>query len=351
MVFNARPFGRNIMTYDRKPLWLVSRIVSIAIIISFIPAAALTSAAQACMQLYWNGSNPTDTSFFWKDDPASKTNWDDNNLITPTMVHLDANDRLFFPERAVNKHATNDKDGLTPTDPYQVYDITFPDPGSSGYLLDGNPIQLTSGYGIVDKATTGTNTIDLDVTFPHGQTVPIEVDNATVLEIVRNVYSNGTGGKINKTGTGTLSLDFKENSTYTGMIQVTAGTLQIGKVVSGSLKLLTGTTLAAEITGPEDYSQIKVTGTVNLGAGVAALDLTALPEPTTDQTYTLIDNDGTDPVSGFFAGIPNSGETLIRGTGGQLFFLSYTGGDGNDVVLTPFWYTMYEPVEANQGEF
>ncbi|HEY3343760.1 MAG TPA: hypothetical protein VGJ97_02465 [Anaerolineaceae bacterium] len=327
------------MSHDRKPFWLVSRIVSLAIILSLFPVAAYTRPAQACLQLYWNGSNPTTADYFWMDDSAGKTNWDDNNLTTPQMMHLDTNDRLFFPERAVNKHATNDKVGSPITSPYPVYDITFPDPGSSGYVLDGNPIQLTTNYGITDKASAGTNTLALDITFPNGLTVQVEVDHAAVLEIVKNAFGSG---KINKVGTGMLSLDFKADSTFNGTIQVNAGTLKVGKVTSGNFKLLSGTTLAARINGPDDYSQVKVTGTVNLGS--ATLDLSALPETLNNQTYVLIDNNLADPVTGTFAGIAEG--ALVQGTGGQLFTLSYKGGDGNDVVLTPFWYKTYTPVIA-----
>src|SRR5262249_2472257 len=43
------------------------------------------------------------------------------------------------------------------------------------------------------------------------------------------------------------------------------------------------------------------------------------------------DNDGSDAVVGTFIGLPQGTNLYI---GGQKFSISYTGGDGNDVVLT-----------------
>ena len=47
--------------------------------------------------------------------------------------------------------------------------------------------------------------------------------------------------------------------------------------------------------------------------------------------FILIDNDGTDPITGTFNGRPE-GATLA--VGGEQFRISYVGGTGNDVVLT-----------------
>ena len=45
----------------------------------------------------------------------------------------------------------------------------------------------------------------------------------------------------------------------------------------------------------------------------------------------LIDNDGTDPIVGEFAGLPEGSLVSFGGFSGQI---SYQGGDGNDLVLT-----------------
>jgi hypothetical protein len=48
-------------------------------------------------------------------------------------------------------------------------------------------------------------------------------------------------------------------------------------------------------------------------------------------TFTIINNDGTDAVTGTFAGLAQ-GATFV--VGGETFQINYKGGDGNDVTLT-----------------
>lgn len=78
-----------------------------------------------------------------------------------------------------------------------------------------------------------------------------------------------------------------------------------------------------------DYDSVNVTGTVSLtdatfnpGIGfIAAAD---------DQEIILINNDGTDPVAGTFDGFP---EGSIVSVGEYTGYITYEGGDGNDVSL------------------
>src|SRR5207244_1023323 len=80
--------------------------------------------------------------------------------------------------------------------------------------------------------------------------------------------------------------------------------------------------------GPAD--RLAVTGTVDLTG--ATLTPTRVGTPVTGgQTFVLISNDGTDPVVGTFIGLPEGTPVTVNG---QPFRLSYTGGDGNDVVLS-----------------
>ena len=48
-------------------------------------------------------------------------------------------------------------------------------------------------------------------------------------------------------------------------------------------------------------------------------------------TFTIIDNKSTTPVKGTFDGLAEGAEVIVNGA---VFKISYTGGDGNDVVLT-----------------
>jgi hypothetical protein len=80
-----------------------------------------------------------------------------------------------------------------------------------------------------------------------------------------------------------------------------------------------------------ENSQLQVTGTVDLGGSTLSVDLLDTFKPTNGFSFLIIDNDGTDPVVGTFAGLP---EGALFGGGGLPFRISYAGGTGNDVVIT-----------------
>jgi hypothetical protein len=80
------------------------------------------------------------------------------------------------------------------------------------------------------------------------------------------------------------------------------------------------------LTAGTQYDQLVVNGAVTLsGTLTASLGF----GPAFGGGFMIIDNAGTGPINGTFAG--GSTQTI----GGVLFAISYTGGTGNDVVLTP----------------
>ncbi len=94
-----------------------------------------------------------------------------------------------------------------------------------------------------------------------------------------------------------------------------------------------GGSLSAEIGGASacsQYDQLQVTGTVTLGGSLNATSYNAYV-PVGGESYTIIANDATDPVSGIFIGLA---EGNIFSLAGKNMRISYLGGDGNDVVLT-----------------
>jgi autotransporter-associated beta strand protein len=77
---------------------------------------------------------------------------------------------------------------------------------------------------------------------------------------------------------------------------------------------------------------LKVTGTVWLQGGalrVGNTDQVVLPP---GQVRKILDNDGVDNIMGSFYGLPEAG--IVQDSKGNLFRISYVGGDGNDVTLT-----------------
>jgi autotransporter-associated beta strand protein len=180
------------------------------------------------------------------------------------------------------------------------------------------------------------------------------------------------GGILYKYGGGTITLT--GNNTYTGMTRVFDGTLlvngsqpassvdyygstsstlggngAVGSIyVTGNLSpgtspgILTCSNLtftssgqfAVELTGPTlgtDYDQLNVRGTNNLASAGLSINLAFTTPVALGQQFTIINNDGADPITGIFAGYPQ-GSTWLQN--GYKVLISYVGGTGNDVVLT-----------------
>jgi hypothetical protein len=116
------------------------------------------------------------------------------------------------------------------------------------------------------------------------------------------------------------------------MARLTAGPLAApGTLTCGNLTLIGPGTLSVRINGPSIYSRIVVNGVITLPNPNPQLDITLNFVPQLGQQFTLLDNDATDPVNGTFSGLSEG--SLVR-SGSTFFQISYTGGTGNDVVLT-----------------
>ena len=79
-----------------------------------------------------------------------------------------------------------------------------------------------------------------------------------------------------------------------------------------------------------DYGQLVVNGDVALNGSLAVQLINGFV-PTTDQQFLVIDNRGSNAITGTFIGLP---EETVFTVGVRLFQISYVGGNGNDVTLT-----------------
>jgi hypothetical protein len=100
---------------------------------------------------------------------------------------------------------------------------------------------------------------------------------------------------------------------------------------SGLVKLEEAEELKVAINGAvlnSGYQQLGVIGEVNLGG--TSLQLTGSHVPAPGNVFILVNNDGVDPISGTFAGLP---EGALFTFNGIMMQISYLGGSGNDVSL------------------
>jgi fibronectin-binding autotransporter adhesin len=110
--------------------------------------------------------------------------------------------------------------------------------------------------------------------------------------------------------------------------------LSPGCLSSGNVAMIAGSTFEAELGGTTEctaYDQQVVTGTVSLGNATLSTLIVNDFKPAAGNTFTIIKNDGTDAVTGTFNNLAQGATFTVDG---YVLAISYTGGDGNDVVLT-----------------
>src|SRR5262249_50547994 len=101
---------------------------------------------------------------------------------------------------------------------------------------------------------------------------------------------------------------------------------------TGGATFASGATYSVILNGTNagtTYNQLEVAGQITLGN--ATLNGSLGFSPTANEQFTILNNTSALPVSGTFNGLAEGATVTI---GGQPFRISYTGGDGNDVVLT-----------------
>jgi autotransporter-associated beta strand protein len=117
-----------------------------------------------------------------------------------------------------------------------------------------------------------------------------------------------------------------------GTVSPGEGLGSTGTLHVGSVEFDYGAIYAPDIDPPAPVNDsIEVTGAVSLDNAKLSPNLIAPYTHTVGSIYTIIDNDGSDPVTGTFNGLPEGADLNV---GGNHFTVSYAGGDGNDVTLT-----------------
>lgn len=190
-------------------------------------------------------------------------------------------------------------------------------PGSSGKLIvEGS--QVSSDYNkYIDKTDT-TSTYTSSVEDKSHVIISANQPNVTYNVLSGGILGgDGTVGPINVLSGGKLA----------------PGTSP-GCLNSGNLALASGGTFEVELGGTtvcSEYDQQRVAGTVDLGDATLSTILWNNFVPTAGSTYTIIENDGSDAVTGTFNSMPEGATFTVNGV---VMEITYSGGDGNDVVLS-----------------
>ena len=216
---------------------------------------------------------------------------------------------------------------------------------------------------------TGTTTLSGTVTL--GADLGIDVATGAALDFTGTIGQTGSFRSLTKAGAGTLTLS--GTGSYTGVTSIDAGTVVVtgnfgagagvtvnsgttlsgtgtvgmpvvmsggtvapgnptGALSTGPFNTTGGSIVSFDINGPTagtQYDQINATGGVYLYDATLALSIGYAPAVGTQ--FTLISNVTAGSVGGTFNGL-SEGATITSGS--ATYAISYTGGDGNDVVLT-----------------
>jgi autotransporter-associated beta strand protein len=193
--------------------------------------------------------------------------------------------------------------------------------GSSTLQKTGAGDLIISGSGNTHKSTV----VGSGIVYQLGQdNVPVFVNTSGALT------GNGRIGDLNMTAgqNGTVT---PGTQTSNVAVLTTSGIIAQSSVGVFSFDLNTSGTVAGTA-----YDQLAVNGNVNL-SGRPVLDVNLNFAPIARGTsYTIINNDGSDPVVGTFNGqAEGSLITVLDTTGNSVSYrISYVGGTGNDVTLT-----------------
>ena len=200
---------------------------------------------------------------------------------------------------------------------------------------------LTKNGATFENGTTGT--INISNTVDDGiQVAPNSALNNKGSIIINNAGGNlievSQSGIFNNKPTGTLTLDGAVQSlnvVLEGGSTLNPGTSP-GCVVFNGSKDFSSTNINIEIDGTSactQFDQIAVNGDVTLTGAI--LNITGSYAALPTEVFTILDNQGSNPIVGTFLGL-NEGSTFTANS--QSFQITYVGGDGNDIVLTSVGY-------------
>lgn len=210
-------------------------------------------------------------------------------------------------------------------------DVTFS--GGFGVLTTGGSGATTGvSTGLTISGTgrvflTAANAIAQNITIDNGRLIANSHFSATTRPTftVRNSGELG-GDQSSGQSLGAVTVE------ATGLISPGQPSDITGTLFMDGLDLQSGAIFLANLGGTAagNFDLLTVNGTVNLG-GALSVDLATGYTPGVGDTFLILSNDNTDAISGTFAGLA---QNAFFPADGWFFQITYTGGDGNDIVLT-----------------
>jgi hypothetical protein len=178
---------------------------------------------------------------------------------------------------------------------------------------------ITTGTLIIGDANSGAISISSAISFPAATNVQLRSGGDITFN--QNINTNG-GTLLLAPGTSPAAV----KPTFTGT-DATASTVSFASDLSIAIN---GTTPGDGTSST--FTRLTVAGSVDL-TGVD-LVLSGTHTPLLGETFTIVDNDGTDAIMGTFSGLPEGGIIPDFLGSGLEAIITYTGGDGNDAVIS-----------------
>ena len=236
----------------------------------------------------------------------------------PTLVKVPSHAQSLHLNGAINGSGPLRKEGtgnwwMTGDDANTMTGTTSVTGGQFLMNKQAGVVSVPDGLTVEDGAT-GTVFSDNQI----GDSAPVAVHG--------DLYFLGNSDRFGSltVGAGTVSLAFYIEHVKTDFSLVQTDSLHLLSP-SSAVVLAVDPTAGAPTAGTH-HDQFRVSGTVSLNGRLFVRG--GVRKGT---TVTIIENTGTAPVSGTFAGLPE-GATVTTEKGSAV--ISYRGGDGNDVTLT-----------------
>lgn len=214
--------------------------------------------------------------------------------------------------------------------------------GSGGLTIDGEGsfgLVVASGSGAITKNGLGASLLASTL---FGYSGAINLNNG-IFVVDANVPNSTVTVNSPTTGGGTLGFSGFGGTGTVGAVNVVQGAISAGTLDSptgilntANLTFTANGNYAAKIggttAGANGYDQLNVSGTVNLNnARLAPIPWNGFV-PAIGEAFTILRNDGADAINGTFFNAPEG--SIFGGALNTAFRISYTGGDGNDIVIT-----------------